>query len=101
MLTLVLPRLVAGRDLADELVDRLADDLDGHIVVVDGRKLLSGTPSFASQLVHRLLAGTASSRLVLVGAPADFAGYVTESAAELGVAARLDLAADLPAAASG
>src|SRR4051794_14341251 len=96
MLTVVLPQLVAGRDLADAMVDRLDRDVRGETVVLDCRGLVSGSPSFASQVVHRVLAEGGAESLVVVGAPARFAKYVTDSASALGVAARLDLAGSMP-----
>jgi len=95
MLTLVLPELVAGRDLADALLDKFPD-LTAQVVVVDCRHLTSGSPSFASQLVHRILSEGEARSLVLVRAPVRFAGYVTESASALGVAARLELSRSMP-----
>lgn len=94
-LSLVLPHLVAGRDLADAMIDRLGD-LDNRTVVVDARRTATGSPSFASQLVHRVLADGGADRLVVVGAPSRFAEQITASASALGVAARLDLAAVPP-----
>lgn len=95
VVTLVLPHLVAGRDLADLMVDRLGN-LRGQTVVVDARGTATGSPSFGSQLVHRVLQQGDAATLVMVGAPARLASQVTESAAALGVAARLDLTASLP-----
>lgn len=96
MLTVVLPELVAGRDLADALVDRLPGDLTDQVVAVDCRRMISGSPSFASQLVHRILSEGGARLLVVVGAPARFASHVTESASALGVASRLDLCRSMP-----
>jgi hypothetical protein len=93
---MVLPHLVAGRDLADALVDRLPGKVTDAIVVIDCRHLASGSPSFASQLVHRILSDGDARLLVIVGAPARFAGYVTDSASALDVASRLDLSAHMP-----
>lgn len=99
MITLVLPSLVAGRDLADEFVDRLAGTLAGQVVTVDARRLTRGTPSFAARLVERVL-GDGAQRLVVQGPPALFAGYLEKAAGELGDIARLDVrgVADHPAA---
>ena len=60
--TLQLPRLVAGRDYADDLVSTLGLEPDAE-VLVDGSALLSGTPSFAAELVQQILVeGKARSR---------------------------------------
>ncbi|MGL5856894.1 MAG: hypothetical protein ACRC35_00530 [Angustibacter sp.] len=88
MLTLVLPSLVAGRDLADQFVDRLAGDLHDQVVTVDARRLTRGTPSFAAQLTQRLLDGGAQ-RMVLRGAPHTFGTQVRRAARELHAADRL------------
>ncbi len=89
MLTLTLPALVAGRDLADALVDKL-DGVPSAPVLVDARRLESGTASFAAQLVHRILLERQSEQLVLVGAPPSFAGYVRDAAVKLQVSNKLD-----------
>ncbi len=89
MLTLTLPALVAGRDLADTLVDKLASD-ESAPVLVDARRLKSGTSSFAAQLVRRILLDRHAEQLILVGAPASFVGYVRDAAVKLYVSGRLD-----------
>jgi len=93
--TLPLPRLVAGRDYADDMVSTLGPVRDQD-VVVDATKLLSGTTSFAYQLIQRLLADEHASSVLLVGAPSDFAEYATSAARELHVTDRFDLAEELP-----
>lgn len=97
--TLVLPRLVAGRDYADDMIDAHGD-VSGADVVVDATGLRSGTASFAAQLVARLLNDGKASSMLLVGAPADFAGYAVSAARELGVTDRFDLGEDMPSAAA-
>lgn len=94
-LSLVLPHLVAGRDLADAMIDKLGL-VDGRMVVVDARRTATGSPSFASQLVHRLLDEGHAEQVVVVGAPGRLAEQITSSAKSLGVAARIDLASELP-----
>jgi len=101
VLVLVLPHLVAGRDLADLMLDRLADSFQYETVVVDARRTASGSPSFASQLVQRTLADGGADCLILVGAPSRFAQHVTESASRRSVAGRLDLTPAMPAWADG
>jgi hypothetical protein len=90
-----LPRLVAGRDYADDMV-RTLGAVVGQDVVVDATKLLSGTTSFAYQLIERLLAEENANSVLLVGAPPDFAEYATSAARELHVTDRFDLAEELP-----
>ena len=86
--TLVLPYLVAGRDLADGMVDPL-EPLAGTRFVVDGRSLATGSVSFASQLVVRVLDQGGAAQLVLAGGPREFADHVRGAAERLGVADRL------------
>ena len=88
MLTLTLPALVAGRDLADALVDKL-DDVKSASVLVDASRLESGTSSFAAQLVRRLLLDGHADKLILLGAPPSFAGYVRDAAVKLDVSSQL------------
>lgn len=96
---LQLPRLVAGRDFAAEMVEAfVARDgaLDGAPVVVDASELLSGTASFAGELVRRILVDGHAAQLLLVGAPFQFAEDVTLAAKELDVTDRFDVAASSP-----
>jgi hypothetical protein len=86
--TLQLPRLVAGRDYADDLVDSLGLE-PGAEVVVDAGELLSGTPSFAAELVERVLVAGSAGSLMLLDAPADFTGYIESAAGDLGVSGKL------------
>src|SRR4051794_41693648 len=67
--TLQLPRLVAGRDYADDLVDSLGLE-PGADVVVDAGELLSGTPSFAAELVRRGVGGRPARSVVVLHSPA-------------------------------
>ncbi len=75
---------------------RTLGPVTGQDVVVDATKLLSGTTSFAYQLIERLLADGHASSVLLVGAPSDFAEYATSAARELHVTDRFDLAEELP-----
>jgi hypothetical protein len=93
MPTLVLPSMVAGRDLADALVERLAGDLSGAEVVVDCRRLVSASPSFAAQLVLRVLVDRQAGRLRVEHAPAAFEVYLQEAARRIGVTSRLHVSA--------
>jgi hypothetical protein len=95
--TLQLPRLVAGRDYADDLVNTLGLE-PGSEVLVDGSALLSGTPSFAAELVQRILVEGQARSLHLVGAPGDFAGYTETAARDLGGRDRFQVSAHLPTA---
>ncbi|MGI8667773.1 MAG: hypothetical protein ACR2N4_17390 [Jatrophihabitans sp.] len=96
--TMQLPRLVAGRDFADDMVNTFGSVRDQD-VIVDGTSLLSGTPSFAAELVQQLLVEGHARSLLLVGAPSDFAGYSSSAANDLGVFDRFELADRFPHAA--
>lgn len=87
--TLQLPRLVAGRDYADDLVSSLALE-PGAEVLVDGSALLSGTPSFAAELVQQILVDGRARSLRLVGAPGDFSEYAKAAAKDLAVSDRFE-----------
>ncbi len=95
MLTLVLPSMVAGRNLADTLVGRLDGTLLDAEVVVDSRRLVSASPSFAAQLVRRILTEGQARILRVTAAPASFVEYLEEAAGRLGVRERL-VVSDVP-----
>jgi hypothetical protein len=92
MPTLTLPQLVAGRELAAEAVAKLGALTDAA-VVVDARPLVSGSTSFASQLVRSTLVDGHAAELTVVGGPADFLEDVRVAAERLAVADHLKLAA--------
>lgn len=50
------PQLSGGRERARALIGELADRLPGATVVVDFRRVVAGMPSFADELVARVLA---------------------------------------------
>jgi hypothetical protein len=85
MPTLTLPQLVAGRELAAEAVGRLGP-LAGEHVVVDARPLISGSTSFAGQLVRSALVDGRAAELALVGGPEEFRNDVQVAAERLEVA---------------
>lgn len=88
MPTLTLPQLVAGRELAAAAVRRLGP-IAGNEVTVDARPLISGTASFASQLVRSVVLDGGAARLILVGGPPDFVGDARSAAAELDLTGRV------------
>jgi len=96
MPTVVLPSMVAGRDLADALVERIPGDLTATEVAVDCRRLVSGSPSFAAQLVWRVLVDRRAGSLAVTHAPAAFAAYLEQAATRLEVADRLRIRAKAP-----
>jgi hypothetical protein len=93
MATLTLPQLVAGRELAAAAVQKLGP-ITGAPVVVDARRLVSGTASFAGQLVRSTLVDGGAERLTLVGGPEDFVGDVRAAAGDLEVTDRVAFATD-------
>jgi hypothetical protein len=88
MPTLTLPQLVAGRELAAAAVVRLGP-IGGKDVVVDARPLVSGTSSFAAQLVRSIVLEGDAAALQLIGGPADFVDDARSAANELGIADRV------------
>jgi hypothetical protein len=86
--TLTLPQLVAGRDLAAKAVRQLGP-VGGHDVVIDARPLLSGTASFAAQLVRGAVLEGGAAHVTLLGGPSEFLDDVRSAASQLGVADRL------------
>jgi hypothetical protein len=95
--TLRLPRLVAGRDYADDLVSSLGLEPDAE-VLVDASSLLSGTPSFAAELIQQILVDGKARSLRLVGGPGDFTGYAETAAKDLQVEDRFEATAHWPTA---
>jgi hypothetical protein len=83
-----LPLFVAGRDFADGIAERLGDVAD-RIILVDATSLLSGTSSFASEFVRRILVDGRAKELIVVGAPEEFTEYLLEEATQAGVAEAL------------
>jgi hypothetical protein len=97
MPTLTLPQLVAGRDLAAAAVRRLGP-IESADVVVDARPLVSGTASFAGELVRSTIVDGHASRVTVIAGPPDFLDDVRMAAQQLGVTDRVAFAADLPVA---
>lgn len=93
MPTLTLPQLVAGRDLAAAAVRRLGP-IAAAEVVVDARPLISGTASFAAELVRSVLVEGRAAKLTVLGGPSDFAGDARSAARDLDVLDRLTVIAD-------
>lgn len=84
-LTVRLPRLVAGRDLARALTRRLPEHLQGVEVVLDSRELASGSSSFADEIVEQVLAVRKADCLELLGGPGDFATALVAGARARGL----------------
>jgi hypothetical protein len=92
MPTLTLPQLVAGRELAAAAVRRLGPIAEND-VVVDARPLVSGTASFAGQLVRSTVVEGRATRLTMIGGPPEFLDDARSAAVQLGVADRVVFAA--------
>jgi uncharacterized Fe-S center protein len=92
---LSLPLIVAGRDFADDMADRLGEITD-RSVVVDATGLSSGTSSFAAQLVRRVLVDGKAHELIIVGAPDHFNDYARDAAQQARVDAALHLTREFP-----
>lgn len=88
-----LPRLASSREAANALVSSARGELKDAVVTVNCRDLLSGSPSFADELVKRVLEVGGAAELVLVGAPRDFTNYVRDSAHSRAVLSRVRTAA--------
>jgi hypothetical protein len=92
MATLTLPQLVAGRALAAAAVQKLGP-ITGAPVVVDARRLVSGTASFAGQLVRSTVLDGGAARLTLIGGPSDFVDDARAAAVQLEVTDRVTFVA--------
>jgi|tagenome__1003787_1003787.scaffolds.fasta_scaffold20313525_2 hypothetical protein len=84
MPTLTLSQLVAGRELAAEAMRKLGP-VEGTHVVVDARPLVSGSTSFAGQLVRSALLDGRAAELTILGGPAEFLADVKIAAEQLQV----------------
>jgi hypothetical protein len=80
MFEIRLPRLVGSRLAAKEMVTNLHDEVRGERVVLNCRDLRSGSPSFADEIVKRVLVEGEAAELVVLGAADDFLAYVNRSA---------------------
>ena len=85
------PQLSGGRERARALVGELADRIAGATVVVDFRRMVAGTPSFADELVARVLADGGAEVLRAEHVTGEFGEYLTEAAKDHGVAERLEI----------
>jgi hypothetical protein len=92
MVTLTLPQLVAGRRLAAGAVARLGA-ITGVDVTVDATPLVSGTSSFAGQLVESVLVEGGAAHLTVLGGPTDFVTDVRAAVDALDVRDRVTFTA--------
>jgi hypothetical protein len=78
--SVTLPPLAGSRPAAAALLAGLPVDLSGQQVAVLARGLLSGSPSFADELVRELAVARNAARVVVVGADPTFEQYVLAAA---------------------
>jgi hypothetical protein len=83
------PQLSGGRERARALVEGLGQRMAGAVIVVDFRHMVAGTPSFADELVTRVLVDGGAAALRAVHVSRDFSEYLLEAARDHGVAERL------------
>jgi hypothetical protein len=83
------PQLSGGRERARALVEGLGQRMAGAVIVVDFRRMVAGTPSFADELVTRVLVDGGAAALRAVHVSRDFAEYLLEAARDHCVAERL------------
>jgi hypothetical protein len=86
------PQLTGGRERARALVDGLADRMPGATIVVDFRRMVAGTPSFADELVIRVLVDGGAAELRAEHVNREFGEYLLEAARDHGVAERVHTA---------
>ena len=84
-----LPALCGTREVAAAVLMTRPQVVAGESAVLLCRDLLSGSASFADELVRRLLVEGEAEELVLAGAPSQFEAHVRERAAEHGVAEKV------------
>ena len=83
------PQLSGGRERARALVEGLGQRMAGAIIVVDFRRMVAGTPSFADELVTRVLVDGGAAALRAVHVSREFREWLLEAARDHGVAERL------------
>jgi hypothetical protein len=90
---LEMPQLSGGRRRARALLESAAipDDLSDHTVELDCRQLLSGTRSFALEMVEAVLVERRARKLVAVNVDEDFAASLKYAASVHGVADLLEV----------
>jgi hypothetical protein len=84
-----LPPLAGSRPAAAALLASIPADLSGDEVAVLCRDLLTGSPSFADELVRQLAVERNAGHVVLVGADETFERYVRDAACSHAVTERV------------
>ncbi len=83
------PQLSGGRERARALVDGLGHRMTGATIVVDFRRMVAGTPSFADELITRVLVDGGAAVLRAEHVSREFGEYLLEAARDHGVVERL------------
>lgn len=85
------PQLSGGRERARALVEQLSGRMAGGTVVVDFRRMVAGTPSFADELIALVLERGGASVLRAEHVNQDVGGYLLDAARDHGVSERLQI----------
>ena len=85
------PQLTGGRERARFLVSQLGGRLAGATVVVDFRRTVAGTPSFADELIDLVLSQGGAAQLQIERVSDELGAYLLEAAKDHGVAERLQI----------
>lgn len=88
---IAVPQLSGGRERARALLRDVSGKLSGATVVVDFRQMVAGTPSFADELISRVLVAGGAQQLLAQHVSADFRSYLLRAANDHGVSERLSL----------
>ena len=88
---IAVPQLSGGRERARALLEDIAGQIRGAKVVVDFRRMVAGTPSFADELVTRVLVSGGAEQLAAEHVSPDFGDYLLRAAKDHGVSERLTL----------
>jgi hypothetical protein len=83
------PQLTGGRERARFLVQDLGGRLAGATVVVDFRRTVAGTPSFADELINLVLDRGGAALLQIQHVSQELGEYLLDAAKDHGVAERL------------
>lgn len=83
------PQLTGGRERARHLVQTLGGHLAGATVVVDFRRTVAGTPSFADELIELVLGSGQAAELRVEHVSDELGAYLLEAAKDHGAAERL------------
>lgn len=83
------PQLTGGRERARALVEEAVNRFAGAVVVVDFRRTVAGTPSFADELIELVLVRGNAAALRITHVSKELGQYLLEAAKDHGVPERL------------